>query len=69
MLTLKFDKRIYKLKAVRAAAREYSAFADFSINENGNNINVEIENIDFQPENVFLGEFSNYIIHKMGAKS
>lgn len=69
MLRCKFDKRIYKLKAVRAAARDYREFADFSISESGNDIHVDIENVDFQPEGVFLGEFGNYVIHKMGVKS
>lgn len=69
MLTVKLDKRIYKLKAVEAASRDYVEFADFSISENGNNIQIDMENIEFQPEDVFLGEFCNYVIHKMGDKS
>lgn len=66
MASVDFDKRLYNLKAVKAAAREYGGFADFSITVDGHAIRVVMENIDYQPEELFLGEFSNYVIHKMG---
>lgn len=68
MSKVKYDKRIYKIKAVKAAVKDYNEFADFDITTKGNEIIVDIANIDYEPEDVFLDEFSNYVIHKMGLK-
>lgn len=68
-MTLKLDKRIYKIGAVKASIRDYREFAEFSLSEDGNDIVVAMENIDFEPVEKFSGEFCNYIIHKMVAQS
>lgn len=68
MSNVKYDKRIYKLKAVKAAVKDYKEFADFQISTSGNEIIVDIANIDYEAEDVFLDEFGNYVIHKMGMK-
>ena len=65
MLSVEFDKRIFKMKAVKAAVKDYKGFADFKLVNGDGGIVVEIDNIDYESEDDFLGEFGNYVIHKM----
>lgn len=68
-MTLRFDKRIFNAKAVKTAVRDYGEFADFNIDVRDDGIIVEIDNIAYDPLDVFIGEFRNYVIHKMSAGS
>lgn len=69
MSTIEFDKRIFKLTAIKAAVRDYREFADFQFRVEGDQIIVEIQNIAYEPVPEFLDEFGNYVIHKMSARA
>jgi len=66
--TVEFDKKIFRLKAVKSAVKDYKDFADFDVTEKKDRIVVKVENVDYEPEDVFLGEFGNYVIHKMSVR-
>ncbi len=53
------------MRAVKAAAKDYKEFAEFKIVERDGRIVVEIDNVDYESEDDFLGEFGNYVIYKM----
>jgi hypothetical protein len=67
-LTVEFDKRIFGLKAVKSAVKDYGDFAKFAVSEKKDRIIVEIDSIDYEPVDVFLGELGNYVIHKMSVR-
>jgi len=48
--------------------KDYKDFADFDVTEKKDRIVVKVENVDYEPEDVFLGEFGNYVIHKMSVR-
>jgi len=66
--TVEFDKKIFGMKAVKSAVKDYKGFADFDVTEKKDRIVVKIDNIDYEPKEVFLGEFGNYVIHKMSVR-
>lgn len=64
-LVIKFDKPIYKLSAVRAAARDFSEFATFSVENGTDCIKVCIGEVQPDLKKNFAGEFDNYVIGMM----
>ncbi|MFH1540025.1 MAG: HxsD-like protein [bacterium] len=62
---IKFDKPIYKVSAVRAAAKDFSEFATFSIENGTECIMVGIDNVQPDLKENFAGEFGNYVIGMM----
>lgn len=64
-IVIKFDKPIYKLAAVRAAAESFSEFAAFSIENGKDGIVVRIADVRPDVSENFAGEFGNYVIGMM----
>jgi hypothetical protein len=62
---IKFDKPIYKIAAVKAAAKDFSEFASFSIENRKDCIVVNITDIKTDSKEDFQGEFGNYVIGLM----
>lgn len=64
-MKIEFDKKIYNGRAVNAAVKDYREFAEFKVDSDKETIVVNIEDIDYPDAGEFLGEFCNYVIHKM----
>lgn len=61
-MVIKFDKKIYKLKAVKLAIRDYKELADFVLKTKGDYFEVELKNIDPDVKNIIQDEFCNYVL-------
>lgn len=64
-MTIKFNGKIYKLKAVKSAAKAYRELADFKIGSSKNYIEVELKNINREVKDIIRGEFGNYVLSLM----
>jgi hypothetical protein len=62
---IKFDKAVYKLSAVRSAAKDFSDFATFRIENRKDCIIVDIDDVQPDLKKNFSGEFGNYVIGMM----
>ncbi len=65
MEVIKFNNKIYKLEAIKRALEEYKSLAKFSLKENDDYIEVEIDEIDQEVKNVLKDEFANYVLGLM----
>ncbi len=65
MVIIKFDRKIYKLKAIKLAIKEYKELADFNLKQKGKYFEVELKNIDPDVEEVIKDEFCNYVLSLM----
>ena len=65
MPVLKFDKPIYKASAVRAAVKDFSGFASFSVENRRDSIIVTINDMAPEVKQHFASEFCNYVIGMM----
>lgn len=63
--TLSLDAGIYKLSAVRKAARDYSKFAQFDIRKEDGVIRVEMAHIADTVKESIESEFCNYVLWKL----
>lgn len=64
-MTLNFNKKFYKLKAVKSAIRAYRGFADFKLKNSKKYIQVFLRNIDKEAagrDNRIEDEFLNYVL-------
>ena len=59
------DAAVYKQKAVRAAARDYSHCADVNVEKDGRNLVVTLRNFPRELEDVIAFEFANYALWKL----
>ena len=65
MQSIKFNKKIYTLEAVKKAVAEFKNLADFGLKEAGNYIEVKIDKIDKGVKNILPDEFANYVLGLM----
>lgn len=64
-MLIRFDKKLYSLKAVKSAIKKYRNLADFGLKQKKNRIEVNLENIDKDVNNVIKDEFCNYVLYSM----
>jgi len=64
-MTIRFNRKIYKKKAIQSAIKDYKHLADFSIKQDSNYFKVELKNIDKDVEEIIKDEFSNYVLSRV----
>ena len=65
MMTIRFSKKIYKLDAIKRAAKDYSAHAGIRLSEEGEFIKVSMSGIPSSDAAELRGEFCNYALSLM----
>jgi len=65
MEVIKFNKKIYTLKAVKKAVEEFKNLANFTIKELDGYFEVKIDKIDQEVKDVIKDEFANYALGLM----
>ena len=63
-ILINFDKKLYKLKAIKLAIKEYQNLANFNLGQKGNYFQVELKNIDKEVIQIIKDEFCNYVFFK-----
>lgn len=61
-MKISFDKKLYHLKAVKAAAKAFVGLANFSFQENKKEITVLLSNIKPAVQRIIKDEFANYVL-------
>ncbi len=64
-ILINFDKRLYNLKAIKLAIKEYQKLANFNLSQKKNYIQVELKDIDKEVRPIIKDEFCNYILFLM----
>ncbi len=64
-MTICFNKKLYKLSAIKKAINRFKHLATFNIKQRNNNAFVDIINIDSEVNNILLDEFCNYVLYLM----
>lgn len=64
-MVIKFNKKIYSLKAIKLAIKDYQELADFNLEKKGKYIQVKLTKIDKEFKSVIKEEFCNYILSLM----
>lgn len=64
-MTIKFNKNLYNLAALKKAVKDYNEFAKFVIENSEDYFIVRINKINQEVEAVFQDEFCNYALGKM----
>ena len=62
MLNLKFNTKIYKMKAIQEAILAYSDRAKFSLSNDKRYIQVRINRVDSEIKAIIGDEFANYVL-------
>lgn len=63
-MLISFNKKLYKLKAIKLAIKEYRNLANFNLKQKGNYIQVELKDIDKEVKQVIKDEFCNYVLFR-----
>ncbi len=63
-MLISFSKKLYKIKAIKLAIKEYQDLANFSLEQKGNYIQVELKNINKDVKQIIKDEFCNYVLFK-----
>jgi len=63
-ILINFNKRLYPLKGIKLAMKEYQNLANFNLRQKGNYIQVELKNIDKDVKKLIKDEFCNYVLFK-----
>lgn len=63
-MIINFNKKLYTLKAVRSAIKEYQNLADFNMRRRGSYVQIELKNIDKDVNKIIKDEFRNYVLFK-----
>ncbi len=64
-MKLNFNKKIYKIEAIKKTVQAYNGLANFSVSHEGDYILVELTDIDADVKDVIADEFSNYVLAQM----
>ncbi len=64
-MIIRFDKKIYKLKAIKLAIKEYKELADFVLKTKDKYFEVELKNIDQDVKGLIKDEFCNYVLSQL----
>ncbi len=62
MEMIEFNKKIYKLEAIKKAAEEFKNLANIRIKETGGYIKVTFDKIDSEYKEVLKDEFTNFVL-------
>jgi len=65
METIRFNKKIYSLAAIKKAIEEFKNLAEFKVKDLNDYLEVEIDKIDNEVKDVLPDEFSNYVLALM----
>jgi len=65
METIRFNKKIYSLAAIKKAIEEFKNLAEFKVTDTNDYLEVEIDKIDHEVKDVLKDEFSNYVLGVM----
>jgi hypothetical protein len=60
--SIRFNIKFYKRRAIQKAILAYAHLAKFKVNDRRDYIEVKIENIGAGVKNIFVNEFSNYVL-------
>ena len=63
-MTVIFSKKIYTLKSIKEAIKDYKSLAKFAVSNKKNSIQVVLKDIDKDFKDVILDEFCNYVLYK-----
>jgi len=66
MESVKLNKKIYSLEAIKQAIKEFSNLAHFEIIEADGYFEIKIGQADKEVERVIGDEFTNYVLGLMG---
>lgn len=64
-MIIKFNKKIYKARAVKLAIKEYQKLADFNLRQKGEHLEVRLTKIDKDLKGIIKDEFCNYVLYLM----
>ena len=64
-MIIKFNKNIYKKKAIVKAGKEYKHLADFDIKNQNKYYQVVFSKIDKDVKEIIEDEFKNYVLYLM----
>lgn len=62
---LNLNKKLYKIKAIKIAIRDFSHLADFDIKKELDYYIVKMKNINKEAADVIIDEFCNYVLYLM----
>jgi len=62
IVSIKFDKKIYKVKIIKKAMEDYKELADISFKDDKDFCSVKFDNIDKDFKNIIIDEFANYAL-------
>lgn len=62
-LTIKFNKNLYKNKAIKQAITRFSDWGEFSVTTKGNYYVVAVKGEYVKSEACFKDEFSNFVLY------
>lgn len=65
MLKVKFDKKLYKMTAIKDSIEAYAEVADFVVARVGDSIEIEIKNVDDDLKGIIKDEFCNHVLAGM----
>ena len=63
-ILINFNKKIYPLKAVKLAIKEYQKLANFILREKKSYLQVELRDIDKDVVKIIKDEFCNHVLFK-----
>lgn len=64
-MLIKFDKKLYKLQAVKSAVKDYQDLAAFKVSSNKGYIQVEFKATGKENNQLIKDEFCNYVFSLM----
>ncbi len=62
-MIIKFNKKIYKLKAIKSAIKKYQNLANFCLEEKEGYIWVRLTKIDQEVKDIIKDEFCNFALY------
>ncbi len=62
IISAKFDKKIYKAKAVKKAVEDYKDVAKITLKKGRDFYKVEFKDVPKELENIIIDEFGNYVL-------
>ena len=64
-MVIRFNKKLYKQKPIKAAIRSFGEVADFNFSKKDNYYSIELYNPREYPADVIKDEFCNYVLQLM----
>lgn len=59
-----FSRALYLPEAVRAAVDAYGGLATFAVEQSGDDVAVDISDLDPEVASVLVDEFCNHVLHE-----